>query len=129
MAARAEKAVEYKKQGMNCAQAVACAFADVVNVDEDTLLAMTQGMGAGIGATMEGTCGAVTGACMIVGLAEKDGKAAAMKKAGRLLRAFQQQNQSVVCKELKGIGTGVVLRACNDCVKDAAELLEDILDQ
>ncbi len=127
MAARAEKAVEYKKQGMNCAQAVACAFADVVNVDEDTLLAMTQAMGAGIGATMEGTCGAVTGACMIVGLAEKDGKAAAMKKGGRLLRAFQQQNQSVVCKELKGIGTGVVLRSCNDCVKDAAELLEDII--
>ncbi len=124
---RAEQAVENKKNGMNCAQAVVSVFTDVVDVDLDTLLAMTQAMGVGIGATMEGTCGAVTGASMIAGLAERDGRAVAMKKAGNLVREFKEQNQSVVCKELKGIGTGVVLRECNDCVKDAVEMLENIL--
>ncbi len=128
MSTRAEKAVENKRNGMNCAQAVACAFADVVDVDTETLLAMTQTFGVGIGATMEGTCGAVVGANVILGLAGKDAsRAENMKKAGSLLREFKAQNQSVICKELKGIGTGIVLRECNDCVKDAAEMLETYL--
>ncbi len=124
---RAEQAVENKKSGMNCAQSVALAYADMVNVEEETLLAMTQALGVGIGATMEGTCGAVTGASMIVGLAEKEGRAVAMKKAGDLLREFKAQNQAVTCRDLKGIDTGVLLRACNDCVMDAAEMLEKYL--
>lgn len=128
MKSRADLAVENKKSGMNCAQAVACAFADRVDVDQETLLAMTQTFGGGIGATLEGTCGALTGASMIVGLAGKgQNKADNMKKTGALLRRFKEQNQSVVCKELKGIGTGVVLRSCEDCVRDAAQMLEELL--
>ncbi len=126
---RAEQAVENKKNGMNCAQAVACAFEDKVSVDQETLLNMSQAFGVGIGATMEGTCGAIVGASMIIGLAETEGRPAAMKKAGNLLREFKEQNKSVVCKELKGIGTGVVLRECNDCVKDAAEILERYFEE
>ncbi len=121
---RAEQAVENKKRGMNCAQAVVYAFKDLVDVDQETLLAMTQAFGVGIGATMEGTCGAIAGASMIIGLTEKAGRSAAMKKAGDLLKEFKVQNKSVTCKELKGIKSGVVLRECNDCVRDAAELLE-----
>ncbi len=128
MSERAEQAVQNKKNGMNCAQAVACAFADKVDVDEETLLALTQTFGVGIGATMEGTCGAIVGANIILGLAGKDaGRPENMKKAGSLLREFQAQNQAVTCRELKGIGTGVVLRECNDCVRDAAEMLERYL--
>ncbi len=124
---RAEQAVANKMNGMNCAQAVACAFADKVDVSEETLLAMTQAMGVGIGATMEGTCGAIVGASMIVGLCEKEGRPAAMKKAGSILKEFNEQNKAVTCKELKGIDSGVVLRPCNDCVKDAAAILEKYL--
>ncbi len=124
---RAELAVENKRQGMNCAQAVACAFEDMVDVDQDTLLAMTQAFGVGIGATMEGTCGAIVGASMIIGFAEKEGRPVAMQKAGNLLKEFKDQNKAVTCRELKGIDTGIVLRECNDCVKDAAEILDRYL--
>lgn len=126
---RAEIAIKNKKNGMNCAQAVACAFEDIVDVDQETLMAMTQGFGVGIGASVEGTCGAIVGATLILGLVEKEGRAKAMQKAKTLLTTFQTQNQSVICKELKGIETGVVLRACNDCVGDAAQILENILEE
>ncbi len=126
---RAEMAVNNKMNGMNCAQAVASAFSDYAGVTEDNILAMTQALGVGIGATMEGTCGALTGASMILGLAGKEeSRAENMKKAGSLIRKFKEQNSSVTCKELKGIETGVMLRSCNDCVKDAAEMLESILE-
>ena len=34
-----------------------------------------------------------------------------------------------LCKLLKGVGTKVVLRECTDCVADAAEFLEEELNQ
>ncbi len=130
MSARAEQAVQNKKNGMNCAQAVASAFVDYTDIDHDTLMAMTQTFGAGIGATLEGTCGAVTGASLILGLSGKaNDRMTNMKAAGTLVRSFKAQNGSVTCRELKGVGSGVVLRACNDCVRDAAEILEELLDK
>ncbi len=127
---RAERAVENKKSGMNCAQAVACAFADRVELDEATILAMTQTFGGGIGGTMDGTCGALTGATMILGLMGKDStKPENMKKARELMQRFKAQNSSVTCKDLKGIETGVMLRSCNDCVSDAAKFLAELLGE
>ena len=45
----------------NCAQAVACAFAEEVGVDEKVLFTAAEGFGLGMGGT-EGTCGALSGA-------------------------------------------------------------------
>ncbi len=130
MSKRADKAVEYKVSGMNCAQAVALAFSDLVDMDEQTIAALTQTFGAGIGASMEGTCGAIVGANTMLGLImNEDGRPANMKRAKKLILRFKEQNKATICKELKGIGTGVVLRDCNDCVRDAAEFLEDILNE
>ncbi len=130
MSTRSERAVEYKKNGMNCAQSVALAFQDLTDLDETTVAALTQGFGVGIGASMEGTCGAIIGAVNMLGLIRKeDPRSENMKRAKRIISDFQKQNQSVICKELKGIGTGKVLRECNDCVKDAAELLEQVLEE
>ncbi len=124
---RAEQALENKKNGMNCAQSVVAAFADCVDVPQETLLALSQPLGVGIGGSMEGTCGALTGACIIVGLMEKGDRATAMRKARMLVQEFKEKNQVVTCKALKGIDTGVVIRECNGCVQDAAEMLERLL--
>ena len=92
------------------------------------MAAITQSLGVGIGATMEGTCGAITGASIVVGLHNKDKKAsAAMKDAKSIVTKFKERNTEITCKALKGVGTGKVLRSCNDCVRDAAEFLEQIL--
>ena len=42
---------------------------------------------------------------------------------------IKEKNTSVLCKELKGITTGTVLRSCRGCVEDAAEILEEIVDE
>ena len=75
---------------------------------------------------MEGTCGALVGAGIVLGLVNKD-KAKSMKQMRVIMNKFQERNCATQCKMLKGIGTKVVLRACPDCVADACEFLEDQL--
>lgn len=128
MESRIEKAAQKKKQGMNCAQAVACTYCDYAGIEESEMEALTQSFGAGIGGTMEGTCGAISGACVIAGLLNKNtSRAKAMKDANSIVTKFKERNSTITCKELKGIGTGKVLRDCTDCVRDAAEFLEETL--
>ena len=122
-----DKAVELKKSGQcNCAQSVACAFAPVTGLDVDTIAAATAAYGTGMGCT-RATCGALLGAGMILGLLERDRNRARMAAKG-LMEKFQEGNGATVCRDLKGIDTGVVLRACNDCVADAAEFLQQYIN-
>lgn len=128
MQSRIEKAAEKKQSGLNCAQAVACTYCDLVGMDEQTISAITKPFGAGIGATLEGTCGAITGACTIIGLLNKgESRNKSMPDSRQLMKNFKERNGTVTCRELKGIGTGIVRRECVDCVRDAAEFLENIL--
>ena len=41
--------------------------------------------------------------------------------------AFAEQNGTMLCRELKGVGTGKVIRACPDCIRDGCALVEKIL--
>ena len=53
MSTRTEKTQELHSKGYNCAQAVACAYCDLVGVSEDEIFRMTEGYGLGMGC-MEG---------------------------------------------------------------------------
>lgn len=64
MKSRAEKAVENHRCGYNCAQSVACAYADLVGETEEQLYRVTEGFGSGMGG-LAGTCGAVTAAVLL----------------------------------------------------------------
>jgi len=75
---------------------------------------------------MEGTCGALVGAGMIIGLATKD-RNESRAQMKQIMTKFQQRNGATQCKLLKGVGTGVILRDCPDCVADASEFLEELL--
>lgn len=122
------KAVERKASGRyNCAQAVACTYADMVGADEATMMNVAQAFGVGMGG-MTGTCGALVGAGMVISMKAKD-RPTAMKAMKRMMDKFKQRNGSTICRELKGIDTKVILRACNDCVADAAEFLENELSR
>ena len=134
METRKEEAARKKRSGLNCAQAVACTYCDYAGIDEETMANITQAFGAGM-ATMEGTCGAISGACAVIGMVNskngrsQNSKAKTMKDTREIVNAFLNQNKSITCKDLKGIETGVVLRSCEDCVRDAAELLEKTLEK
>ena len=79
-------------------------------------------------------CGALSGMMMIIGLqnsagpdGEKLTKADTYRKVKEYVKKFQQKNGAYLCRELKGVETGCPLRSCNDCIADAAELVEQIL--
>lgn len=112
---RAARAVELKA-GCNCAQAVALAFADVLPLDEATLMKLAAGYGAGMGC-MEATCGALVGAVMAAGLLT-DGQGTG-RAARATLAGFQDRCGATICKDLKGIATGTVLCPCTECVRNA----------
>jgi C_GCAxxG_C_C family probable redox protein len=131
----AQKAAElHASKKYNCAQAVAMAFADKVDLSEDELSRLGEAFGSG-GGNMEGTCGAIAGAQMIIGLMNSCGtkegstRSVCYKKSRRLMEDFKAKNGSVICKELKGIESGKVLRDCRGCVADAAEILEKIINE
>jgi C_GCAxxG_C_C family probable redox protein len=63
-----ERALErFGKLGGNCSQSVLCAFGPELGLDEKSCLRVAACFGAGIG-RLGFTCGAVTGACMVLGL-------------------------------------------------------------
>lgn len=44
-----------------------------------------------------------------------------------ILGGFEKANGTAICKELKGIETGKVIKSCDDCIKEAAALAEQVL--
>ena len=106
----------------NCAQAIVSTYADLIGLDETTAKNVANAFGGGMG-NMEGTCGALVGAGIVLGLATKD-KATSRKCMRQIMMQFQERNGATQCKQLKGVGTGIVLRECTGCVADAAELLD-----
>ncbi|HIR93291.1 MAG TPA: C_GCAxxG_C_C family protein [Candidatus Egerieimonas intestinavium] len=132
MKSRVEKTMENHKKGYNCAQSVACAYCDLVGMDEASVFRMTEGFGAGMGG-MDCTCGALSGAVALAGLknsqgnAQKQTKGSTYKLSKELVRRFREKNQTVICRELKGLETGQVLRSCDGCIRDAARLAEELL--
>ena len=143
-------AAEKKRCGShNCAQAILHTYADIAWIDEELAMNIANSFGAGMG-NMEGTCGALVGAGLVLGLVNKD-KAKSMKQMRQIMTKFQERNGATQCKllkgrsseshqaclngrvvtdfdKVKGIGTKVVLRECPDCVADAAEFLEEQLN-
>ena len=112
-----------KKKMCNCAQAVIATYADLAGIDDETAMALGNAFGSGMG-NMEGTCGALTGAAIIVGLKTRD-KMLSRKCMSKIMAGFQARNGATQCRQLKGVDTGRVLRSCEDCVADASELLEN----
>ncbi len=129
---RKEQALKLHASGFNCAQSVACSFCDVMGADPKTTFRLAEPLGFGMGA-ME-TCGAVTGMALVVGMKMSDGdldnpktKRQCYQIMQTLIQEFKDKNKSIICKEIKGVETGTVLRSCNGCIEDAVELLDKYL--
>ena len=133
MESRVQKTLENHAKGYNCAQAIACAYCDLVGMDEQTAFKATEAFGAGMGG-MQATCGAVSGAVFLAGLKNSCGdlenpvsKGKSYQLSKKIVAAFQEKNGSTVCKELKGVETGCRLRSCDGCIEDAAAIAEQVL--
>ena len=120
---RKEKAVELFRGECNCCQAVLCAFADEVGQEDMKKLGSAFGLGMG---DMEGTCGALVAAQMLLGLKTYDGKPI-VRKARTVSEMFRTMIGAEICKEIKGRDTGKILCSCEDCVRNAVTIAESKL--
>lgn len=134
MESRKTNAIVLHNKGYNCAQSVALTYADLVDIEPAQLFKLTEGFGLG-GGNMQGTCGAISGALALVGLLNSSGdlenpatKAQTYSLNKEILEKFQDRNGSVICRKLKGIDDGKVLRSCPDCIKDACEFFESLYE-
>lgn len=133
MSDRITLADEMHRKGYSCAQAVAVSCADLVDVPKETLFKAAEGFGAGMG-TGDGVCGALTGGLLIAGLKNSTGnldnpksKASTMKISKAMLTSFREKCGAIICRELKGGGTGKMLCSCPDCIRHGVEVVEEHL--
>ena len=129
---RKELALQLHHQKFNCAQSVACAFCNVMGYDPQVVFKLSEGFGGGMG-TM-GTCGAVSAMAMVIGMKNSDGnldapatKAESYKLMREATRMFEEKNKSIICREIKGVDSGEVLRSCDGCIEDAVAILDELL--
>lgn len=139
-----EKALGIQKEGFSCSQAVFGAFCEQFGVDKNQALKISSAFGGGM--HLNQTCGAVTGALMVIGLkygrTRADDSAAKMKTiemANQFAQKFKQRHASINCTELLGcdISTAkgmqeakdknLIKQLCPEYVQSAAEILEEIL--
>lgn len=140
--ARAEAAVELHGKGCNCAQAVLGVFAGDLGLGEEDALRIATAFGGGMGRT-GGVCGAVSGACMVLGLRsdmrrpeDTAAKDSAYLRMQEFSRRFHERHGDTSCTGLLGVDlrTGEGLQAarerqlfstrCNDLIRSAVEILE-----
>ena len=118
----------------NCAQAVAYALAEEVGTDPEAMYTLSEGFGAGMGATTE-TCGAISGAIFALSKLSSAGtaasgttKAATYRLVRELVNGFQEMNGTTICRELKGVGSpDGMRRSCEGCIEDAVRLAVRII--
>ena len=146
MSVKTEKAVKRFKGGFNCSQAIFSSYSEQFGLDFDKACKIATGFGGGM--RMAGTCGAVTGAFMVLGLKygnnpekDKNAKANTYKKIEDFTSRFKARNNSVACGELLGcdISTlegakeahdkGLFSIICPRLVQDATEILEEMLGE
>ncbi len=134
MNTRADFAKNKNAQGVNCAQAIALAYQDLVSVEPKYLYQMAEGFGGGMG-QMQQTCGLLTGLYLIVGLLFSDGdmekgqtKSVTYEKVRSLHHAFKQEFGAVDCLELLH-GEKPGLKKCHDKFPRACKIFEAFLAQ
>jgi len=130
-----------------CSASVFSAFSGDLGLNPDIAMKVACGFGAGIAKTGN-ICGAVSGAIMVIGLAygkAAEGDDAATEKTRALVRQFiaefSRKNGSVNCTDLLGYDlselseyeaaqkSGIFINRCPLLVRDAAEILERLLNQ
>lgn len=79
-------------------------------------------------------CGALSDAVMLAGCKQSKGvdhpgetKGKTYKVIKKMADTFQEQNETYICRELKGVTDGKVRRVCAGCISDACQLIEEYL--
>lgn len=133
--------VEKQFSKFNCAQTVFSLFAENVGLDEITALKISSTFGGGMNCAE--TCGAITGAYMVIGMKhghftnDPNAKAKTKLLVKQFNEKFKAQHGSLICKKLTGFdistpegaseayNEGVFDNKCPVFIKTACTILEE----
>jgi C_GCAxxG_C_C family probable redox protein len=147
MSTKVHNAVSLFEQGFNCSQAILATYGEEFGLNHEAALKVASGFGGGMGRSAL-TCGAVTGAFMVLGLKygpgdvkDKRAKEHTYELVREFVVKFKSRNGSIFCSKLLGcdISTpagaeiarqkGLFDSVCPKMVQEAAEILEEMMCQ
>ena len=142
---KSKPASEQFNKGLNCSQSIIAKYADKYNLDVAIACKLATGFGGGMG-RQGNTCGALTGAYLVLGLEygssspdEKHKKELTYDKIRDFTKQFEQKHQCTNCRDLLGcdVGTNEGQKIakennlhetrCSLFVDDATHLLDKII--
>ncbi len=145
MGSNSEIALTYFSNGFSCSQAVLVSHCEELGLDTEKALKVASAFGGGMGHIGE-TCGAVTGAFMLIGLKygkytkeDTEAKEKTYSLVKRYTSEFKKQHGSVKCKELipydisineeleKAREAHVFTTICPKLVESSVKIVEKIL--
>lgn len=141
-----ESAVKLFREGYNCSQAVLGTYCEKLGLDLETALKLASSFGGGIGRLRE-VCGAASSMFMIAGLkfGYIDPRDSKLKEqhyelVQKLAHRFQEENGSIICRELLGLNIHhdkpkpeartsdyYKKRPCVEMVRSAAEIIDEVM--
>ncbi len=140
---REEIATNTYNSGYNCAQSVISSFVGEQYLDMKTALKLSSCFGGGM--RMGATCGALTGALMVLGLEKgyseysPEAKAEIDARCISLIDSWKKEIGRTDCREILGVDVsdphareqarddGLFEEHCPHCIRTAVRLLEKIL--
>lgn len=146
MTISSETALTLFHSGYNCAQSVLLAYADIFKHDREKLEALSLGFGGGMG-RLQRTCGAVTGAFMVISLHTANTTSDHDECSERVRESIQDFHQRFIarhgnsdCRDLLGYDINTDAgrkriekerqkeKVCVPCVESAIAILNDLLN-
>ncbi len=140
-----EEAVQSYVRGFSCSQALLSAFAPHLGLDKSTALKLAAGFGGGL-ARQGKTCGAVTGAMLVLGLRygstsvnDREAKELTYSKIQELNQLVINRFKSVECNRITGYDISSELERkqakennvfdeiCPGVVRAAAEMVTELI--
>jgi C_GCAxxG_C_C family probable redox protein len=142
-----ETAKELFRSGLNCAQSVVAAFSDELHFDREFAVTISCGFGGGMGRLQE-TCGALTGAFMLLGIKtcreyadNKDRKEVTYAAIRKLTEEFKAIHGTSDCRSLLNFdlkteeGQKLIREnhlhemVCEKCIADSIRLVKKIISE
>jgi C_GCAxxG_C_C family probable redox protein len=137
------RTVELFSSGLTCSQAILAVFGETHGLDAETGHKLGRSLAGGLG-RLGRTCGAVTGAALVLGLAkdaqdEAEARTKSWSFVQELVRRFEEVHGTSACRDLLGadlltdegqekIREGqLITKLCPGFVKTASEILEGLL--
>ena len=139
-----DRATELFKNGWTCSQSIVAAYGEDVGLDCETALCLGRGFSGGI-SRLGRTCGAISGAVMILSFKGRDAPDEARNRAevytavNEFVKRFEARCGGFDCKDLLGVDIStkdgyaeaqekkLFPTICPQFVGAAAEILEELL--